>query len=90
MISQSRPNISDSEFQLLRDMSARFGQDVLHIQGAGGNVSIKADDVMWIKASGTMLCDAAIKDIFVPVDLPGMQSAIKAREPETDSHRSRH
>ena len=54
------------EFRLF---SAYLGRDPLQIQGAGGNISIKADDVMWIKASGTELANAATHDIFVAVDL---------------------
>lgn len=45
------------------------GTDPLLVQGAGGNVSWKDGDTLWIKASGTWLADAADKDIFVPVDL---------------------
>ena len=51
-----------------RDFSARLGQDPLRVQGPGGNTSIKADGVMWIKASGTELADAEIKPIFVAVN----------------------
>ena len=51
-----------------RALSARLGQDPLRVQGPGGNTSIKSDDVMWIKASGTELADAETKPIFVAVD----------------------
>ena len=51
-----------------RALSARLGQDPLQVQGPGGNTSIKNDDVMWIKASGTELAQAVISDIFVAVD----------------------
>ena len=49
-------------------LSARLGSDPLQVQGPGGNTSIKADGVMWIKASGTELADAERKSIFVAVD----------------------
>ena len=39
---------------------------------------------MWIKASGTLLADALTQDIFVPVDLAAMQSAIAERQPRAD------
>jgi rhamnose utilization protein RhaD (predicted bifunctional aldolase and dehydrogenase) len=48
------------------------------VQGAGGNVSWKDGDTLWIKASGTWLADAARKDIFVPVDLAHLRTAIDA------------
>ncbi len=56
--------------------SARIGADPLLIQAAGGNTSVKDGDVMWIKASGTLLAEAETKDIFVPVDLPAMRAAL--------------
>lgn len=57
-----------SEFAAFRALSARLGQDPLRVQGPGGNTSIKSGGVMWIKASGTELAQAATRDIFVPVD----------------------
>lgn len=55
---------------------AVIGTDPLLVQGAGGNVSWKDGDILWIKASGTWLSDAAEKDIFVPVILGHLQQAI--------------
>ncbi|MEP0960724.1 MAG: class II aldolase/adducin family protein [Roseobacter sp.] len=60
----------------LRRISAEFGRDKMHIQGAGGNASIKADNVMWIKASGTLLADAQTRDVFVATDLAQMRTAL--------------
>lgn len=51
-----------------RALSARLGQDPLQVQGPGGNTSVKQHGVMWIKASGTELANAATQDIFVAVD----------------------
>jgi rhamnose utilization protein RhaD (predicted bifunctional aldolase and dehydrogenase) len=70
------------EFAALRDVSAELGGDPLLVQAAGGNTSIKADGVMWIKASGTWLRDAAEKDIFVPLDLKTLTQAL--RDDSTD------
>lgn len=55
---------------------AAIGTNPSLVQGAGGNVSWKADNTLWIKASGTWLADAASKDIFVPVDLVHLRKAI--------------
>ncbi len=60
----------------LAQFSAQVGADPLLVQGAGGNTSIKADGVMWIKASGTLLADALAQDIFVPCDLSAMRAAL--------------
>ena len=57
-------------------LSARLGGDPLQIQGPGGNTSIKREEVMWIKASGTELADARTADIFVAVDVDRAQAEI--------------
>jgi rhamnose utilization protein RhaD (predicted bifunctional aldolase and dehydrogenase) len=57
-------------------MSARVGKNMLLVQGAGGNSSIKDGDVLWVKASGTWLADAETKDIFVPIALSGARAAL--------------
>ncbi|WP_051971814.1 class II aldolase/adducin family protein [Massilia sp. 9096] len=62
------------------DFCARAGADPLLVQGAGGNVSWKERDVLWIKASGTWLSEAAQEDIFVPVDLAHLRDAVAAGE----------
>ena len=43
--------------------------DPEQVQAAGGNTSLKADGVLWVKASGLWLADALTRDIFVPVRL---------------------
>ncbi|EIG62227.1 class II aldolase/adducin family protein [Bradyrhizobium sp. WSM1253] len=60
----------------LRRMSARVGKNILLVQGAGGNSSVKEGDVLWVKASGTWLADAEDKDIFVPVALSDARTAL--------------
>jgi len=48
--------------------SSRIGENVLMVQGPGGNTSFKDGKIMWVKASGTRLIDAVVKKIFVGVD----------------------
>jgi rhamnose utilization protein RhaD (predicted bifunctional aldolase and dehydrogenase) len=57
-------------------MSARVGKNILLVQGAGGNSSVKHGDVLWVKASGTWLADAENRDIFVPISLSGARKAL--------------
>lgn len=68
----------------LAALSARVGADARLTQGAGGNTSLKAAGVMWIKASGTQLADALTREIFVPCDLAAMRAAMAANAPEAD------
>lgn len=65
-----------AELHDLSRMSARVGRNMLLVQGAGGNSSLKQDDVLWVKASGTWLADAEKKDIFVPVLLSAAREAL--------------
>lgn len=50
-------------------LSAQLGADPLLVQGAGGNISWKSGDQLWVKASGMCMRDAHARDIFVPVNL---------------------
>ncbi|MFO1055977.1 MAG: class II aldolase/adducin family protein [Dongiaceae bacterium] len=62
----------------LARISAAVGADITLVQGAGGNASLKDDGVLWVKASGTWLADAAAKPIFVPVELAEVHRRIAA------------
>lgn len=55
-----------------------LGGEPLLVQGAGGNVSWKDGEVLWVKASGTWLADAGERDIFVPVDLGALRVSLNA------------
>jgi len=52
----------------LDSYSTRIGENILMVQGPGGNTSYKDGEVMWVKASGTLLADANDKEIFAAVD----------------------
>mgnify|MGYP000008442979 CR=1 FL=1 len=73
------------ELDRLRALSARVGSDPLLVQAAGGNTSLKDDGVMWIKASGTWLKDAAARDIFVPLDHAAILAALAKNDPACES-----
>jgi rhamnose utilization protein RhaD (predicted bifunctional aldolase and dehydrogenase) len=57
-------------------LCSRWGLDPLLVQAAGGNVSWKDGDVMWIKASGTWLADACKREIFVAIGLTKLRAAL--------------
>ncbi|MDB2611115.1 class II aldolase/adducin family protein [Amylibacter sp.] len=63
----------------IKKFCSKVGKDKLLVQGAGGNVSWKEADTMWIKASGTWLADALDDNIFVPVDLIHLKKAISEK-----------
>ncbi len=66
-----------SEYKHLRDFSAQIGVDPWQVQGAGGNTSLKSEKLMWIKASGTWLANAADSELFVPVELEPLLLALR-------------
>ena len=68
--------ISDALKASVKAYCAAIGTDPLLVQGAGGNASWKEGNILWVKASGTWLADAAEKNIFVPVDLLHLRNAI--------------
>ncbi|WP_421927831.1 class II aldolase/adducin family protein [Neoaquamicrobium sediminum] len=68
----------------LRALSARIGSDPLLIQGAGGNTSLKAGGILWIKASGTWLAHALERDIMVPVEIAPLLDAVSSVEPAAE------
>lgn len=72
------------EFDLLKKLSQKIGQDPLQIQAAGGNTSIKTDKLMWIKASGTWLANACSDELFVPVSLNAVREAMKNNDPRAE------
>ena len=73
------------DLDLLRTLSARVGADPLLVQAAGGNTSLKDNGVLWIKASGTWLKDAASRDIFVPVNHAALVDALARHDPAADA-----
>jgi rhamnose utilization protein RhaD (predicted bifunctional aldolase and dehydrogenase) len=73
-----------TEFAALRRLSAQIGADPMLVQGAGGNTSIKQDEILWIKASGTWLMYAERDDIMVPVAIEPLLEAVAHRRPEAE------
>jgi rhamnose utilization protein RhaD (predicted bifunctional aldolase and dehydrogenase) len=70
------------DLEQLKTISARLGRNLMMIQAAGGNTSVKVGGELWIKASGKWLRDADSEDIFVPIDRSRVLRAIAAPAPE--------
>jgi rhamnose utilization protein RhaD (predicted bifunctional aldolase and dehydrogenase) len=71
-----------ADLTALARASAALGEDPTIVQAAGGNTSVKVDDVLWVKASGFWLKDALTRPIFVPLSLSGVRRRIAAGEDE--------
>jgi len=51
------------------------------VQGPGGNISLKRDGVMWVKASGTWMMEATSRPILIPVDFVAVLDGLAAGTP---------
>ena len=64
----------------IKEFCSVIGKDPFLVQAAGGNVSWKQDNILWIKASGTSLGEALNKEIFIPLDLNKMKTSLSNGE----------
>jgi rhamnose utilization protein RhaD (predicted bifunctional aldolase and dehydrogenase) len=62
--------VENEVLAVLNRHATAIGSDVRLVQGAGGNLSGKDGDLVWVKASGTRLAEAEDRPIFVGVDGP--------------------
>jgi rhamnose utilization protein RhaD (predicted bifunctional aldolase and dehydrogenase) len=76
------PARPDGPLAELAALSAALGRDSEQVQAAGGNTSLKAGGVLWVKASGLWLADALHRDVFVPVRLEPVLAAVAAGVPD--------
>ncbi|HXM09221.1 MAG TPA: class II aldolase/adducin family protein [Terriglobales bacterium] len=65
------------EIASLVNLSARVGCDPQLVQGGNGNISLKLDGVLWIKASGKWLTNAKQEETFVPVELAVVKESLR-------------
>lgn len=72
------PDGRPAELADLDRFSALIGRDPEQVQAAGGNTSLKADGILWVKASGLWLADALARDVFVPVRLDEVLAGVAA------------
>ena len=62
--------------EAVKKFCTTIGSNSMLVQGAGGNISWKDGDTLWVKASGMWMADAEKNDIFVPVDLKNIKKEI--------------
>jgi len=74
------PVDSQVELQELLELTGRVGSNPLLTQASTGNTSIKLDGVLWIKASGKWMVDAAHDDILIPLSLADVRGECLQRE----------
>src|SRR5512135_1166672 len=73
------PTISRAELRPVLELTQRVGIDPLLTQASTGNISVKLDGVLWIKASGKWMADAACDDFLIPLDLPEIVTLCRQR-----------
>jgi len=67
-----------NQLDSLTELAADLGADICLVQGAGGNISLKDETSLWVKASGTWLADARQCPIFVRLGLSAVRAALVA------------
>jgi rhamnose utilization protein RhaD (predicted bifunctional aldolase and dehydrogenase) len=65
------------ELIALRGLSARLGNNPLLVQASSGNISVKIDDALYIKASGKWLIHAEADDFLVTVGLTRARQCLR-------------
>ena len=61
----------------LLDLAGRVGCNPLLTQASTGNISLKLDGALWIKASGKWLADARRGRILIPLDLSSVRASVR-------------
>lgn len=72
-------------FDTLLEASVALGADLALVQGAGGNFSLKFENELWIKASGTRLSEAREKAIYLPLDIATLSTLALVTEDIAES-----
>ena len=78
-------NFDHQEILDFKNISYQLGSNFSLVQAAGGNTSMKSNDSMLIKASGTWLSNSLKDDIFVEVDLNSIKKKINNEQDDNFS-----
>lgn len=75
------------ELTALRELSACLGSNPLLTQASAGNISVKTNGSLWIKASGKWLIHAATDNFLIEVELERARTCVRENTaiPETKS-----
>ncbi|HZW00843.1 MAG TPA: SDR family NAD(P)-dependent oxidoreductase, partial [Candidatus Deferrimicrobium sp.] len=71
-------HLSDAAIRQAVEMSQRFGRDTEYSRGGGGNSSVKADGVVYIKPSGVPLATLEADDL-VPLEMAPLLDLLHGR-----------
>jgi rhamnose utilization protein RhaD (predicted bifunctional aldolase and dehydrogenase) len=78
-------NFNHQEILDFKNISYQLGSNLSLVQAAGGNTSMKSNDSMLIKASGTWLSNSLKEDVFVEVDLNSIKKKINNKQDDNFS-----
>ena len=68
---------NSEEYDQFLKYSKDIGLDATMVQAAGGNTSIKLDDIMWVKASGKWLMNSQTEELMVPVRISKIKNFLE-------------
>lgn len=78
-------NFNNQEILDFKNISFQLGSNLSLVQAAGGNTSMKSNNSMLIKASGTWLSNSLKEDVFVEVDLNSIKKKINSEQDDNFS-----
>lgn len=70
----------------LKEMSNRYGRNPDYVLAGGGNTSVKDENTLWVKCSGTCLADIT-EDGFVAMDRNALRLLMEKEYPQGDAER---
>ena len=70
--------VETAELSQLNAFAAELGANIMLVQGPGGNVSLKDESHLWIKASGTWLARARLENIMIRLALPAARAILSS------------
>ena len=82
------PHGTESDRNTLIELSHTYGRDPRWVIAGGGNTSVKTDDCLTIKASGTFLATLS-EDGLVDLNRKSLQALFEKTYPESEAERER-
>ena len=76
----------EKEIKIITELSNKYGADAAFVLAGGGNTSVKSEEFLWVKPSGTAL--ATIKENqFLKMDRTKLKVLFEQNYPDNSSER---
>ena len=76
----------NNDLKIIADLSNKYGSDASFVLAGGGNTSVKNENFLWVKPSGTSLATIT-ENQFLKMNRENLQSLFNQNYPENSSER---